>query len=76
VSEWQPIALAPHGTMVLVAFQDGRRRIGAYDHHNDSSYPMVWKDPNGSVLARPWKDDPEPTHWMPLPASPHNTEVR
>lgn len=72
---WRDIASAPKdGKLVLLTFDDARICIGAWERHEDSSYPFVWKDSYGSVIVRGWKDDPEPTHWQPLPSPPASSD--
>lgn len=64
---WQPMETAPKdGTEILLCLDYGIR-IGAWVETLDSSHPFVWGDQDHSTLVRPWKNDPEPKGWMPLP---------
>lgn len=67
MSEWQPIATAPRdGTSILT-----------YPHYavtswvSEDVYPGPgWSDGWDEGIER-WKTTDKPTHWMPLPKSPH-----
>lgn len=73
MNNWNPIdslAIMERTGEVLLCFPDGRIRIGVYAKYSDAGYPYVWQNQHGEVLCRPWKDDPEPCYWMPLPKQP------
>lgn len=71
MSEWRPIETAPRdGTAILAAKPN---RIGVV------LYPIRARDQDGRWQAYfgdgDWRSyDPQPTHWMPLPAPPETTE--
>ena len=70
-SPWRPMDSAPLDGTPILLFLRWRCQIGAWLPYFDRSYPMAWQDPiAGGVLVREWKDDPEPTHWQPLPQPP------
>lgn len=71
---WRSMETAPKdGSFMLLLFGDDRVRLGAWERHEDSSYPFAWKDVYGSVIVRGWKDDEEPARWHPLPDIPAAT---
>lgn len=62
--DWQPIETAP---------KDGSR-ILAYEPSADSKIHEIWWEDDCGGPFQGWTDDwdtePEPTHWVPLPAGP------
>lgn len=60
--QWQPIETAPRdGTVILLADMRGRVANGEFGNYKVWSWPYVMV---------------EPTHWMPLPASPQGSESK
>jgi hypothetical protein len=68
MSEWQPIETAPKdGTTVRAGAMSGARP-------GLVPYPLPYRFLDGrwtAVVGGEWRPiDPQPTHWMPLPAPP------
>jgi hypothetical protein len=63
--KWMPIKTAPYRKYVLV-FAEGEVMRGFFGRVV-SSLPEMWFDDNCSRF------DPQPSHWMPLPAAPKPT---
>lgn len=65
---WRPIETAP---------RDGTR-IMAYEPSADSKNHEIWWEDDCGGPFQGWTDDwdtePEPTHWMPLPEPPQETD--
>ena len=66
-----PIETAPRDGTEILLWIYGRRLIGAWLPYMDPSYPFVWQDDEGRAISRPWKDDAEPTLWVPLFKAPN-----
>ncbi len=58
VEEWKPIGIAP---------RDGTRVLGFFPDHQDGLHDTNWSR-HGVWASRAYPN--QPTHWMPLPASP------
>jgi hypothetical protein len=61
--EWQPIETAP---------KDGTRFWAYQESDEDKQYVCFWENDFGNWEGwqTNWDNEPEPTHWMPLPAAP------
>lgn len=60
---WRPIESAPKDGTRFLAYQAGK---------DAPRYECWWQDdwPQWEGWQDPWDNEPEPTHWMPLPAPP------
>ncbi|HZH10601.1 MAG TPA: DUF551 domain-containing protein [Microvirga sp.] len=82
--EWKPIETAPKdGTKVLAVMPGGFKSVVWYDaqfayEYNDekgeSDYRGAWTDGTVASFAYEELTELNPTHWMPLPASPLSKE--
>jgi len=63
---WQPIDTAPKDGFHLLLFRPDIQFVGYWGGPNSG-----WRI-NAPGLPAMW---PLPTHWMPLPKSPHNTPL-
>jgi hypothetical protein len=63
LSEWQPIATAPHGEMFIWAAPKGRDKwsLGLAYRNVSGGWSDAYGDPGPPLKA---------THWMPLPPPP------
>jgi hypothetical protein len=77
-SPWQPIETAPKtpdgeaAVAVILGFAPDEEGF------SPSTCEGFWNPPLGrwcSTLDPGWKDSPQPTHWMALPASPQEPEA-
>lgn len=64
MSEWQPIETAPKDGTAFLAYEGGKSHphYECWWQHNDWTDEQYWQDEADS--------EPEPTHWMSLPAPP------
>jgi hypothetical protein len=74
--DWQPIETAPKdGTLVLV-FSPGDFQTTTVASYTDAARRPCWtaEGPDGRACdsAGDWQTLLDPTHWMPLPASPQD----
>jgi hypothetical protein len=63
---WRTIDSAPRDGTPFWAYQRGREQYVCWEQ--DTRDGLVWMDENDN--------EPEPTHWMPLPAPPADAEGR
>jgi len=74
--EWQPIETAPKdGTRVLIAdaknVETGQWSPAYYSGTGYFvDYDEGWDDDRYDAAQRFYRNGPQPTHWMPLPAAP------
>lgn len=69
-NEWKPIETAPKDGTRLLAYEKGCALYEIWWQRNLGDQWDGWQDD--------WDDEPEPTHWMPLPApplAPHEAET-
>lgn len=68
MSAWQLIETAPKDGTRFLAYQGDREapRYECWWHEDGFSHWDGWQDV--------WDSEPEPTHWMPLPAAPAGSE--
>jgi hypothetical protein len=72
--DWQPIATAPKdGTTVLV-WSRGVHFGECYDGWTWANPHRVYEWSDGDCSDMPF--DEQPTHWMPLPESPRDSDTR
>lgn len=64
-AQWMPIETAPKDGTAFLALE-GEFSYKASFHLQDDDGRIVWE----SYCGQPVVCDPEPTHWMPLPAAP------
>lgn len=65
MSEWRPIETAPKGK-VLIFCEDGKTHVASY---NGSDNNKIWTSDSEYFNVKKY-----PTHWMPLPQPPQQTE--
>lgn len=65
MAEWQPIETAPTDGTPIWAVQGSRQFVAWWDYHPADDVEF-WRDEADS--------EPQPTHWMPLPAPPETKE--
>ena len=75
ITIWQPIETAPKdGTEVLLAYPKGYVLIGRYVDKVQMEFGKVIREDQYWETGRMWipsfGPEPQPTHWMPLPAAP------
>lgn len=76
---WQPIETAPKdGTDVLLFYPTFNRKawVGSYDKHESITngkrnyFHEGWNIGGAMSFFPSPKEEPAPTHWMPIPADP------
>lgn len=66
---WQPIETAPKDGTSILLYVDGCVIEGNYRGSEDYKY-WGYVSLNSHGCGCCGEDDPEPTHWMPLPEAP------
>jgi hypothetical protein len=73
-SGWQPIETGPKNRKILLVIMD-RVVIGEWDDDHFARKPRpYWESTTGRLIGKMWSRANQPTHWMPLPTVPKETE--